>query len=254
MLKIGATRLAYPRIMYGNKTQVIDEHRARWNLQDSRFLKTNDCTVAYAFLPEDGVQDRHITGFRGEFCRQLRELRVGMPQSIELHTGPIRTRHSACNDDIRARLREAKRRGANVAVLVLRSANQDVYSTFKYLADRVFGIASIVMVEASGYRGGKSSGLAQYIGNIMMKANLKMGGINHSAESKQGNIKRCLQNTLVLGADVTHPSGGALLGCPSVAALVGSVENTGGKFLGSLSLQSKGKKEVSQTEYFLHKY
>jgi eukaryotic translation initiation factor 2C len=77
-----------------------------------------------------------------------------------------------------------------------------------------------------------------------MKANLKMGGINHSAFSKCGNIADWLKTTLVLGADVTHPGNGALLGCPSVAAVVGSVESTGGRFLGSIRLQSESGKEV----------
>jgi eukaryotic translation initiation factor 2C len=78
-----------------------------------------------------------------------------------------------------------------------------------------------------------------------MKANLKFRGINHCAESSNDVSKKWLKDTLVLGADVTHPSGGALPGCPSIAAVVGSTEETGGRFLGSVQLQSEGNKEVS---------
>lgn len=105
---------------------------------------------------------------------------------------------------------------------------------------------TFVMIEKSNYSKNQwnPNGLDQYIGNIMMKANLKFGGINHSAISSNGNIEQWLSTTLVLGADVTHPSNGALPGCPSIAAVVGSVEKTGGRFLGSVQLQQEANKEV----------
>jgi eukaryotic translation initiation factor 2C len=255
MLMIGATRLKYPNIRYGNKSVPVAEDRAKWNLANVAFLKTNRHTVAYGIMSDSSVRPDHVEGFRKGFETQLESCQVGTPQQIQLRTGGIRIDHSTSYiGDIRDCFRKAKQQRANLVILVLQSSNQDVYSSFKYLADRVFGISSIVMVARSNFRSGSwnPGGLNQYIGNIMMKANLKMGGINHLAESRDGNIGRWLSNTLVLGADVTHPSNGALLGCPSVAALVGSVESTGGRFLDSLSLQSKGKKEASSPTCFLH--
>lgn len=77
--------------------------------------------------------------------------------------------------------------------------------------------------------------------NVMMKANLKLSGVNHSV-----NKVRCrLSNTLIIGADVTHPGFSTLPGTPSIAAVLGSVESTGGKFLGSMRFQYKDKQEVS---------
>jgi eukaryotic translation initiation factor 2C len=256
MLKIGATRLEYPSIKYGNQSTTISQEQARWNLRNLAFLKTNNRKIAYATLYQQTVPGFYIEGSQREFERQLRSTQVGTPDRVRLQSGAINFNSPRYIDDIRARLQDAKRNGANLAILVLRNKSQDVYSAFKYLADRVFGIASIVMVQQSKARGNDANaiqkGLMQYIGNIMMKANLKMAGVNHSAESTKGNISTWLGNTLVLGADVTHPSNGAIPGCPSVAALVGSVDDTGGKFLGSLSLQSKGKKEVWELVCFLH--
>lgn len=103
---------------------------------------------------------------------------------------------------------------SKMVVLILERKDQDNYSAFKYLVDRVFGFHSIVMIEDSNKRKREwaSTGLDQYCGNITMKANLKMGGINHSAYSKQGNIEEWLKTTLKLGADVTHPGMGHCLG------------------------------------------
>jgi hypothetical protein len=49
-----------------------------------------------------------------------------------------------------------------------------------------------------------------------------------------------MQNTLVLGADLSHPGPGAIQGCPSIAAIFASVDDDGGKFLGSMRLQTLG--------------
>lgn len=40
-------------------------------------------------------------------------------------------------------------------------------------------------------------------------------------------------------SDVTHAGPGSLNGTPSIAAIVGSVDKDGGKFLGSMRLQPK---------------
>lgn len=89
----------------------------------------------------------------------------------------------------------------------------------------------------------------------MMKVNLKLKGSNYTVcDTAKAPIEGKLRDKLyrnppgrsvmILGADVTHPSGGSLTGCPSVAALVGSVDFVGGRFLGSMRLQERSKKEV----------
>jgi eukaryotic translation initiation factor 2C len=84
------------------------------------------------------------------------------------------------------------------------------------------------------------------MGNLMMKANLKMAGSNHTIDN--GVIDDTLKDTLVLGADVTHPGPGSLMECPSTAAIVGSVDSWAGRFLSSMRLQSEGRKEVFPTK------
>jgi eukaryotic translation initiation factor 2C len=252
MLKVNCSRLPYPKIRYGDQTYNITPAEAKWNLGDKQFLSTEDHgrTVSYTILHEGRVDAAHIDQIRQNFEGQLKKLKVGNAA----HLGTYRQQVNV--QGLQDGLRKAQRDEVDLVILVLRMKDQDVYSNFKYLADRVFGIPSIVMVTASNFRGQawNATGLDQYIGNIMMKANLKLGGINHSAESDRGNIERYLGNTLVLGSDVTHPSNGSLFGCPSVAALVGSVDDTGGCFLGSLRLQSKGSKEVRYTAFFFSNY
>jgi eukaryotic translation initiation factor 2C len=85
--------------------------------------------------------------------------------------------------------------------------------------------------------------------NIMMKANLKLEGGNHTVQlagDQKSKIQATLQATLVLGANLTHAEPGPLIGCPSIAVVVGSVDSAVIKFRGSMRLQHTCKKEVSQ--------
>jgi eukaryotic translation initiation factor 2C len=81
--------------------------------------------------------------------------------------------------------------------------------------------------------------LGQYMANVAMKANLKGGGTNHAANG----VDKSLSNTLVLGADITHPGSGAFQGSPSTAALVGLREANRDDFRGVMHLQL-AKQEV----------
>jgi len=71
-----------------------------------------------------------------------------------------------------------------------------------------------------------------------MKIILKGNGINHEIQA----LKSTFSNTMVIGADVTHPSPGCIPGCPSIAAVVGSIDESGGKYLGSMRLQQRETK------------
>jgi eukaryotic translation initiation factor 2C len=80
--------------------------------------------------------------------------------------------------------------------------------------------------------------------NVMMKLNLKLGGVNHIVDAVKTELKA---DTMVLGADLIHPSPNAFPSTPSIASMVGSVDDHAGKCLGSMRLQSidKTDREVS---------
>jgi eukaryotic translation initiation factor 2C len=81
-----------------------------------------------------------------------------------------------------------------------------------------------------------------------MKANLKVAGINYTAQG----VDKWLSNTLVLDAEVTHSGNGALQGTPSLAALVTSIEASDGRFHGNVQYQD-AKQEVRTLESSLTK-
>jgi hypothetical protein len=107
--------------------------------------------------------------------------------------------------------------------------------------------------------------LQQYMRNVSMELNLKLGHTNHSV-ALPGDVKQLLflsptqtpvgtttageqsrkpvLDTIILGADVTHPLKGSSIS--SIAAVVGSVDEYFSRYAGSVRYQQGGK-EVSTT-------
>lgn len=134
-----------------------------------------------------------------------------------------------------------KHRRPDLAVLLFTRddpANRLKYSLFKIVTDQLLGMKSICLKEGNVEK-------QKYFFNLSMKLNLRCGNYNHHlvkpllVPSMMPN--QC--NTLILGADVTHPSGSDSGGTPSIAALVGSVDAHFAKFSGSMRL-NKGGQEI----------
>ncbi|GAA5925866.1 hypothetical protein JCM10213_007307 [Rhodosporidiobolus nylandii] len=91
-------------------------------------------------------------------------------------------------------------------------------------------------------------GIDQYCGNVALKINAKLGGINSIlGPSDLPGFK--LNKTLMLGADVTHPTGlgtpragAGVEVAPSIAAVVASTDGQGAKYAAQVREQ-EGRKE-----------
>ena len=87
----------------------------------------------------------------------------------------------------------------------------------------------------------------QTASNLALKINMKFNGENHRLDldllnSAISNKDR--KRTIVMGADVAHPSPGARDGCPSVASVVGSVDENFMRYQGSMRLQVSRQEKI----------
>lgn len=230
MLLVPSICLDNPTIEYGNKTQTVEWS---WNLRDMKFYRTQKKKFKILVLIEKGINAsqglqnflqfaQHNYGLFNTKLERITRVELSDPTDISKISSEI----------------ESQDPQPDLVLLILNTRNVEAYSRFKSLVDRTSGCHSICMTKRTFCgRDGTT------MGNIMMKANLKCAGSNHTIQN--GDLKRIMTDTLVLGADVTHPSGGSIIGCPSIAAIVGSVDDHAGRFLGSMRLQSAGKKEAS---------
>ena len=163
-------------------------------------------------------------------------------------------------------LNDAKSKKAALVVLLNEhKKNTKVFDEFKRAADQRHGVQSLCLADSS-----LSSSLkahleymkrdnvagktwSSHIANVALKINLKLGNTNHTVRDEMYKSE-ALRNhfydasgkldTIILGADATHVQKESAEGTPSLAAVVGSVDDHFGKFLGSLRPQ-EANTEVS---------
>jgi hypothetical protein len=130
--------------------------------------------------------------------------------------------------------------------IILPSTPIPLYNRIKLLGDVKYGVHTICSV---GTKIAKPQGQDQYLRNLALKFNLKLGGSNQLVEpARLGFISE--DKTMIVGIDVTHPSPGSN-NAPSVAGMVASVDRWLGQWPAVLSIQ-KGKKEmVSELDVML---
>lgn len=150
------------------------------------------------------------------------------------------------NDALEALRQSVGRRAKISIVLVLFAAqDNDGYAAIKFWGDTIAGVNTVCCTTGDKGKAGLL-GNAPFQGNLALKFNVKLSGRNHSlANSAYDSINAGKKaTTMIVGADVTHPSGASIKHCPSIAAVVASTDITGVYYRGSMRLQA-GKVEVS---------
>jgi hypothetical protein len=127
---------------------------------------------------------------------------------------------------------------ARLYFVLLPSNDATLYKCIKKNGDIVHGVHTICSVVSKITKDRN----APYLGNLVPKFNLKLGGTNQTVEGGLGLIKD--GKTMVVGIDVTHPSPGSSSAAPSVAGMVASVDKNLGQWPAILRLQHVSKSEM----------
>ncbi|CAI5441874.1 unnamed protein product [Caenorhabditis angaria] len=126
-------------------------------------------------------------------------------------------------------------------IVVLQSKNSDIYMTVKEQSDIVHGIMSQCVLMKNVLRP-----TAATCANIVLKLNMKMGGINSRIVADQITNKYLVdQPTMVVGIDVTHPTQAEMrMNMPSVAAIVANVDLLPQSYGANVKVQKKCRESV----------
>lgn len=93
-------------------------------------------------------------------------------------------------------------------------------------------------------------GGAQYYANVALKFNLKNGGVNQLlSRAKMGFLAQA--PTMVVGIDVTHPAPGSMMGTPSIAGVVASIDSSYGQWPASIRCQDSKKEMVMNLDVMM---
>lgn len=286
LLEVPARQIAQPRIMYKNASghlfpvkQHPNDH-GFWTMQPGakftntrrRFGDTAGATAKVRFFK---LKEKTMYRDNGDFLKRYtaRFLVVQTQygeQQLLLANSNIVDIDVWTPEGLKSTL-QAPQNKCDLAVLILPvndSEQRQRYTNFRIVADQLLGIKSIGMCEqkivailtreAEKARGTfnssainlpSSKGMNDYFRNIAMKLNLRCGNVNHVLQSGTSfpKIGGSL-DTIIIGADVTHPGAASLDGTPSIAAVVGTVDGTFARYTGHVRLNTSRKDIIDDME------
>ncbi|KAI0481304.1 RNA interference and gene silencing protein [Xylariaceae sp. FL0804] len=229
--------LPVPQIRYGGKDPAVPRFGS-WNMQSVKFAAAAKLTSwTWLLIAPQGA--RNAFHSKDEFDAKIREFQYQLNQLGLTVSNPMPgTRINAAPQNIEAEidLKISQMTAAMVLVIIPDGDNAVIYNRVKYACDVKHGLLNVCVRD---YKFSKAN--AQYMANVGLKFNLKLGGRNHAVDrAKLGLVAE--KKTMVVGIDVTHPSPGSADGAPSVAGVVASVDEHLAQWPADLRVQ-KGRQE-----------
>ena len=254
MAVIPGRELSPPSVTYRRGSARVAN--GSWNIMDVKFhhgakmgnwkvLVVRDDVAALSF---NGPGDPRLSGFIKAFADKCRN------SGMDIGTGPPVTRPTGQLPPIkedRGRRRAlvlieqaiegfGDPKGISFILVLLQKRDDFIYPGIKRLCSVKFGVRTQCLLLDKAL---KEKGQDQYLSNVALKVNTKLGGTNHRLG---GDALSWLtrEPTMLVGIDVTHPGPSSVPGSPSIAGVVASVDQDFVQFPASLRLQ-KSKQEVS---------
>lgn len=137
--------------------------------------------------------------------------------------------------------------GAHMILAILPESAEDPYRRIKRFGDITRGFVTQCVKWSRNLQNNARDArkLNQYHNNLILKINVKLGGINYIPLTQ--NFPWDIgTETMFVGADVSHPGPGSSL--PSIAALVGSYDQTACLYSASISVQDARTEVITDFE------
>jgi len=126
----------------------------------------------------------------------------------------------------------------DIYVVVLPEGAADLYQQVKHFSDCQVGVATQCLKAQKCFRA-----KPQYYANVMLKVNVKLGGVNAVPEARSVPILSDPQNpAIIIGADVIHPAPG-VDNKPSFTSMVANIDPMYSRYI-AISKVQKGRQEI----------
>ncbi|KAI0107175.1 RNA interference and gene silencing protein [Nemania sp. FL0031] len=240
--------LGAPTIKYGG-TGVAMPKFGSWDLRSVEFSTKADLS-SWTYLrislqggPNFWQSDSKFTAKVKEFQTKLREL--GISVSDYTPGEHIITNPQGLESDIDHWVHKfavSPERPKLILVIIPAAEMTIAYNRVKYMCDVKEGILNVCVLDSKF-----SKSNPQYLANVALKFNLKLGGRNHALDpSKLGFVGQ--RRTMIVGIDVTHPAPGSSSNAPSVAGVVASIDEWLGQWPSDIRIQPARQEMVADLE------
>ena len=256
MVEASGRVLPNPKLMYGGgprNASFDPKNFGSWNLKDLPFLegKQMQSWAVVSFTTKrwevDGLPD-----FLKELVRVARLCGMDIARDPPVHVA--RGGNAAVAPLLQRAAEDAMkkfRKRPELILVVLPDTGVELYKEIKQAGDSGMGVPTQCIVAQKAKIGAREArGQVQYIANVCLKINAKLGGRNvalsPSTISSASDFMRSFGQKpfCVMGADVTHPGIGST--APSVAAVVCSLDATASRYATRISAQAFSSKRQSE--------
>jgi eukaryotic translation initiation factor 2C len=259
MVIVPGRELPAPSVTYGRGVPRVQN--GSWNILDVKFhigarmrnwkvVVVRDGVEALSFK---GPQDERLINFIKAFANKCKNSGMDIgnePPTIKAsdQLPPLREdlgRRRALENISRTIESLGEAKNISFILFLLQKKEDFIYPGIKRLCAVKFGVRSQCLLLEKALNESKQD---QYLSNVALKVNTKLGGVNHRLGGDA--LGWLVQDpTILVGIDVTHPGPSSVPGTPSIAGVVASVDKDFVQFPASLRLQ-KSKQEVGFTFHF----
>lgn len=225
MAKTDAKVLKHPEVFYEKKT-ARPLNTGRWDLRGARFIEPNRESLSrWGIVGVHKVDEASMKNFMKSFADIYKGHggRIAKESSFTLQiSGNI----ASMTDEIHKQLGSFvngpfKGLHPQIVFIVVPDKTGHVYERLKKTFECRYGIVTQILLKEHVV---KAQG--QYISNVCMKVNAKLGGQNSSLTPTKTKSHGFFNGpTMMIGVDVSHASPGSEM--PSIAAMCASVDREG---------------------------
>ncbi|KAJ7577907.1 argonaute-like protein [Mycena floridula] len=260
MAVVPARELPAPQLSYRG-ARPLSASNGSWNLLQVKFQRGATIQARSGWwvlivreerMELQGKTDPRLMGIVNAFTQKLKNCGMTVPDGLprllvtdvlpSVHRDPGRVQAlNIIRNTLKGDLQVKGVKPGFVLVLLSQRDNY-IYPGIKRIGDVELGLQTVHMLLMPNSSALNDAKLDQYLSNVALKVNTKLGGINHQLDE---NAMKWLtkKKTMMVGIDVTHPGPGSRDGTPSIAAVVASVDDSFVQYPASLRVQ-KSKKEM----------
>lgn len=269
---VPARVLSAPTIEYAKNQKVTyrdvpangknETKKGNWNLENFQFVepaRAKQYLFGICLLKDGSVTKEKIGAFSSAVPLFLSELgRLGIPirksnnghdfrkYSVDLQHESVKTQ-AGLEATLTSIFKKAKSQDkCDYLLVLLPRSDTTYYLSVKRVCDLKVGILNSCSILSVFIKQRRGSFDTMTYAQMAMKVNIKLGGSNHKL-SHQDSASLVDKNgvpIMILGADVTHPTGQINHESVSIASCVASEDGIFNKFPGSIRIQSGGQEVI----------
>lgn len=257
MTRTNARILPQPHLQYQRPSSMDTGTRGAWNLEGVRFFKPAELrswAIVNCMDQQAALQrgEQGLPVFIESMMRMFNEMGMSLP---EVRPPLVHKAQQTVKDSLELAMTKGLEqfgRPVDFILVLLIRKEPHPYQEFKRVAEGVLGIVTQCIVAKNAGIGSPPKGRMQYLANVAMKVNQKLGGVNTQITGSLGSAfpvlsKRGNRPFIVFGADVTHPTSFDK-NEPSVGALVASMDPHLGQFAAKVFSMAHREEKMTMKE------